>query len=99
MKLNQHQVEVIQEKTGLAPIPAQTAASSGLAEHFGDHSFYVDSEGVYVFEEAESPAADGADRESVIAVKIATVEPSGDDGEAMVRGIDPTITTLTVELD
>lgn len=98
MKLNQHQVDLIQEKTGLAPIPSDASANSGLAEHFGDHTFYVDEDGVYVFEEAQQPAADSTDRESVTAVMIATVEPSGEGGEAMVRGIDPRMTTLTVEL-
>jgi len=98
MKLNQDQIGVIQEKTGLAPVPSQAVADSGLADHFGDHTFYVDKEGMYVFEEARLPANDGAGREAVVAVKIATVEPSGEGDEAMVRGIDPQVTPLTVEL-
>ena len=98
MKLNQQQVDIIQEKTGLAPIPSQSVDSSGLAEHFGEHTFYADNEGVYVFEEVGQPAGDDAERESVTAVMIATVEPIGEGGEAMVRGCDPQMTTLTIEL-
>jgi hypothetical protein len=98
MKLTQHQVDIIQDKTGLTPVPSQAAAESGLAEHFGDETFYVNNEGVYVFQEAQQPDKDSNQPQTVTAVMIAAVEPSGEDNELMVRGIDPRGTTLVVEL-
>lgn len=106
MKLNQDQVDTIHEKTGLTPIPHDAASDSGLAGHFGDDTFYLDSQGVYVFEEVKTEA-DGiqtvvppeqATGESVTAIQIAAVEEGEQDGAVNVRSIQPQATTLTVEL-
>ncbi|WP_431470880.1 hypothetical protein [Sphingosinithalassobacter sp. LHW66-3] len=106
MKLSDDQVETIQAKTGLTPIPQEAAAESGLEGHFGDNTFYLDSQGVYVFEEIRSEG-DGvqavvppeeATGESVTAVQIAAVEQGEEDGAVSVRSIQPQATTLTVAL-
>jgi len=107
MKLNDQQVETIKDKTGLSPIPDAAAADSGLEGHFGDNTFYLDAQGVYVFEELET-REDGAQAvvppgegkgDSVTASQIAAVERAEGDSEAVtVRSIEPQATTLTVEL-
>lgn len=53
MKLTAKQVATIEKKTGFTPVPDSAAAETGLAEHFGDDTFYLDPQGVYVFEEVE----------------------------------------------
>jgi len=50
MKLNDEQVQHIEAKTGVEPIPDTTITHDQLKEHFGDHSFYLDATGVYVWE-------------------------------------------------
>ncbi|WP_109807471.1 hypothetical protein [Sphingosinithalassobacter portus] len=107
MKLDQQQIDTIKDKTGLTPIPETAAADSGLQGHFGENTFYLDAQGVYVFEELET-REDGAQAvvapgegngDSVTAIQIAAVERGeGDDAAVTVRSIQPQATTLTVEL-
>lgn len=106
MKLNQDQVDTIKEKTGLTPIPQEAAADSGLEGHFGDNTFYLDSQGVYVFEEIRTEddgvqtvvPPEQATGESVTAIQIAAVEQGEQEGAVSVRSIQPQATTLTVDL-
>lgn len=56
MKLTKTQVATIEKKTGFTPLPDEAAAETGLAEHFGEDTFYLDPNGVYVFEEVEEGA-------------------------------------------
>ena len=99
MKLTQQQTDQIHEKTGLAPVPSEVAAEAGLTQHFGDNTFYLNADGIYVFEEGgEAAAEDAGDASTVTAIKIAAVEQSGEGNEVVVRGVEPQETTLTVEL-
>lgn len=94
MKLNKKQVDTIEKKTGFSPVPDDAATQSGLAGHFGENTFYLDSKGVYVFEAVEQPSEEG---DHVMAVQIAEVEPA--EGDAVtIRGIQPKATALTVDL-
>jgi len=104
MKLTAVQVATIEKKTGFKPLPEEAAEQTGLAEAFGDQTFYVDPEGVYVFESIEAPSGEG---EPVMAIRIAAVERAegGDDGdsgdggdEVTVRPVQPEATSLTVDL-
>lgn len=56
MKLTASQVATIEKKTGFTPVPDSAAAETGLADHFGEDTFYLDARGVYVFEEVEEGA-------------------------------------------
>ena len=100
MKLTEQQTTIIQEKTGLEPLPTEVAAESGLTGHFGDETFYLNSDGIYVFvENQQAEEASEGDASAVTAVKIAAIERDGDDeGQVMVRGVQPQQTGLTVEL-
>lgn len=99
MKLTQQQAERIQEKTGLEPVPSEVAAESGLTGHFGDDTFYLNADGIYVFQQPGEPAAEPTEAASTVtAVKIASVEPSPEGDGVAVRSIEPQETTLTVEL-
>lgn len=74
MKLTQQQVKTIEKKTGFKPLPDEAAEQSGLARAFGDQTFYVDPNGVYVFEPVEPPSGMG---EPMMAIQIAEVEGAG----------------------
>lgn len=99
MKLNQQQTQQIQNETGLEPIPSEVAEESGLTEHFGDETFYLNADGIFVFEEGRQATAEGSeDASKVTAVKIAAVEQSGEGDGVTVHGVEPQETTMTVEL-
>ncbi|AKH42604.1 hypothetical protein FHS61_000374 [Altererythrobacter atlanticus] len=99
MKLTQDQTDQIQQKTGLEPVPTEIAQQSGLANHFGDETFYLNADGIFVFEQGRDPSAeDSGDAGAVTAIKIASVEQVGEANEVAVRAIEPQQTTLTVEL-
>jgi hypothetical protein len=110
MKLTATQVKTIENKTGFKPLPDDAASQSGLADAFGDQTFYVDPNGVYVFESVEPPSGEG---EAIMAIQIAEVErpaaagngasegngsDEGNSGEVTVRPIQPRTTSLTVDL-
>ena len=110
MKLTATQVKTIENKTGFKPLPDDAASQSGLADAFGDQTFYVDPNGVYVFESVEQPSGEG---EAMMAIQIAEVErppaagngankgngsDEGNSGEVTVRPIQPRTTSLTVDL-
>jgi hypothetical protein len=96
MKLTASQVTAIQKKTGLKPLPDSAASETGLAEAFGDQTFYVDPQGIYVFESIENPSGDG---DPVMAIQIASVEPQEEGSEQVtVRAVQPRPIDLTVDL-
>jgi len=71
MKLNDEQAKVVEERTGLQPIPDDNPAMSQLKENFGDHTFYVDDQGLYVLEATEEES-DQDDPAAAQAVQIAS---------------------------
>ena len=93
MKLNRSQIAAVRRETKLAPVPPAVADESGLAGAFGDQTFYVDPEGVYVFEPVEQPSGE----EPLMAIQIAIVEreaPEAD--EVVLRPVQPRTTSLLV---
>ena len=94
MKLNRTQIAAVRRQIGLAPLPDEVSTDSGLAGLFGDQTFYVDPEGVYVFERIAQPAGD----EPLMAIQIAEVHPAETEGEVVVHPVEPRTTSLTVDL-
>lgn len=96
MKLTSEQMTTIRRKTGLRPLPQTAAAEAGLAAAFGDQTFYVDPQGVYVFESIRHPSGGG---DPVMAIQIARVErPEEDADEVTVRPVQPRGIDLTLDL-
>ena len=96
MKLTADQVKSIEKKTGFKPLPDDAAAQSGLAEAFGDQTFYVDENGLYVFESVEPASGMG---EPLLGIRIAKVEgPKPEDDEVTLRPVMPQTTDLRVDL-
>ena len=94
MKLNRSQIAAVRRQTGLAPLSAEISAESGLAGTFGDQTFYVDPEGVYVFERVEQPSGEVP----LMAIQIAEVQAEPDSSEEVtVKPVHPRTTTLLVD--
>ena len=69
MKLSPDQITQITEQTSAMPIPEEASFLATLREGFGDHTFYVDSKGLHVFE----PVGDAEDgRQAVQVMKVAS---------------------------
>ncbi len=69
MKLDMGQIERIREETGIEPIPELEPSLERLEENFGDHTFYVDPMGLYIWQ-ATDPSAET--RNEVMALRIAS---------------------------
>lgn len=69
MKLNATQIARIHAEVGADPIPESTPVQTDLEAHFGTHTFYVDSTGLYVWEPIDATEAAQAE---AVAIKIAS---------------------------
>lgn len=69
MKLDTAQIEVIRKETGIQPIPKAEPSYNRLEDNFGEHTFYVDSFGLYVWEACQD--SEGG-RTEVMALQIAS---------------------------
>ncbi len=98
MKLTSAQIDIIREKTGFEPLTEEQASESGLARFFGDNTFYMDEQGVYMFEEVEVDGESFEGEQPVTAIMIAAVEPTGNGDEVQVRSVEPRLTTTTVDV-
>ena len=54
MKLSAQQIEQLRDQMSLDPIPDDDGSAEELRNVFGDHTFYVDSDGLYIWEPIES---------------------------------------------
>ncbi len=98
MKLTPVQIDIIREATGFSPLTEEQASESGLYGFFGDNTFYMDDQGIYVFEEVEIEGEPQQGEQPVTAIKIAALEPTGKEGEVQVRSIQPLLTTTTIDI-
>lgn len=98
MKLTPAQIDTVRQATGFSPLTEEQASESGLYIHFGDNTFYMDDQGIYVFEEVEVEGEPFEGEQPVTAVKIAAIEPTENEGEVQVRSIQPLLTTTTVDI-
>jgi hypothetical protein len=92
MKLNDTQMQEVSKQTGLKPIPDDNPAAPRLQERFGEHTFYLDANGLYIWEPIDD--ADGAN-EPAAAVMLAAWE--GEDKQAL-KPTEPTRSQVVVEL-
>ena len=106
MKLTDQQTEAVQRQTGLAPVPEDNPTVEMLKDNFGDHTFYVDKVGLYVWEpldgaaegegegEADGAAADdGGQRAAAVLLAAWT-----DEDRTTMQRTEPTVTDVVVDL-
>lgn len=55
MKLNAAQLPKIEEQIGVKAVPEEHPVTPNLKEAFGDHTFFLDAEGLNIVEPGPSP--------------------------------------------
>ena len=55
MMLNAQQLAIIENQTDTKPLPPDDPAVAQLSGHFGEHSFFLDPNGLYIFEAVNLP--------------------------------------------
>lgn len=61
MKLNTQQIAAVKQEIGADPVEDSNPAMEPLRDAFGDHTFYVGSEGLFVLEPVDAGDAQGAE--------------------------------------
>ena len=92
MKLTDAQIAAVEAQTGSKAVPADDEAAISLSGDFGDHTFYLDPNGLYVFERGEKPDFDG---EFAVLVQIAEWT---DETRTALHPIEPDIRPVTINL-
>lgn len=95
MKLTEDQVTKVRDQTGLDPYPEDHPSAEALKEHLGEHTFYLDPNGLYVWEEIQ--AADAGGR-SLAAIQLGEWHEKEDDGQRVIRLVEPKPTEAVVDL-
>lgn len=65
MKLSSAQIAAVEQATGANPLPEEEPANAKLAEALGEHTFYVDQQGLVILESPEAAATPEATLEIV----------------------------------
>lgn len=55
MKLNARQLRSVEEQLGVDAVPEEHPATPNLKEAFGDHTFFLDTDGLNIVEPDPSP--------------------------------------------
>lgn len=83
----------MQNQIGVDPIPDDNPAVQDLKNHFGDHTFYLDRNGLHVWEWVDGPESDD---QSVTAVRVAAW---ADEERKALAPHEPVASGTVVELD
>ena len=94
MKLSAEQIEQVEDQSGAMPIPDDNPGLPGLNKTFGNHTFYVDPEGLHVFEwDQEQAGSDGAST-----VKLVQLAEWTDDNRTHLKQMQPSEATSGIRL-
>jgi len=92
MKLTEAQIAAVEDQIGSKAIPDDDEAAASLKGDFGDHTFYLDPNGLHIFERGESADHDGA-----FAVLVQIAEWT-DEARTTLSPIKPNIRPVTLNL-
>lgn len=92
MKLNTDQVAAIKEQTNADPVPEDNPAIDALRDAFGDHTFYVDTRGLHVFESVDLPDHEG---EPATVIQVASWS---DEEMTTLEPMEPQATGMVIDL-
>ena len=96
MKLTQEQTEQVERQTRLAPVPEDNPTTQTLKDHFGDHTFYVDRVGLYVWETVDpEDGQENGQKEPATAILLAAW---ADEKGTTLKRTEPTPTNVVVDL-
>ena len=91
MKLNAVQLRKIEELFGVEAIPEEDPVTSDLKEAFGDHTFFLDADGLNIVELKVFP-------ESSIGNVVKVASWSSDEQTKLLRH-EPEVLSITVDLE
>ncbi|NHK28349.1 hypothetical protein FF098_010575 [Parvularcula flava] len=90
MKLTETQAEAAKQTLGADPIPEDHPVAVQLSQTFGEHSFYLDNNGLLVFEPTkEDPAKAG----------LFLIAAWTDEDKKELGGIQPQPTNIVLDLE
>lgn len=69
MKLSELQTRQVEEHTGADAIPDDNPTMPALRRSFGDHTFFIDGDGLHIWESVDEDPSDGA---KLVGVRIAS---------------------------
>lgn len=69
MRLSEVQTQRVQEQTGATVVPEDNPSMPLLKQNFGDHTFFLDNDGLHVWESVDENPSDGA---KLVGVRIAS---------------------------
>ena len=92
MKLTEAQIALIEKQLGSKALLEDDEAAISLRGNFGDHTFYLDPNGLYIFEKGNSPEHKGP-----FAVLVHIAEWT-DDKRTALSPIEPDIRQVAVDL-
>lgn len=93
MKLSDAQITEVERQTGMEPIADDNPALDTLKGHFGDHTFYIDDEGLYVWKRLEGVEQAG---QPVTAMQVASW---ADDEKSGLQLHEPQPTHVVLKID
>jgi hypothetical protein len=92
MKLNANQIAAVKQDLSAEPLEDQNPAMASLRQAFGDHTFYVGAEGLFVVEPVEDDAHPGEPAQLVLVAAWA------DDDKKALQPVPPQQTETVVDL-
>jgi hypothetical protein len=69
MRLSEQQTQRVQDHTGAAVVPDDNPSMPALKQNFGDHTFFLDGDGLHVWESVDEDTSDNA---KLVGVRIAS---------------------------
>src|SRR3546814_7307137 len=82
MRLSEPQTQRVQEQTGASVVPEDNPSMPALKQNFGDHTFFLDAEGLHIWETvADEPSEDG----KLVGVRIARSEEHTSELQSLMR--------------
>jgi hypothetical protein len=93
MKLNDQQIAAVKASVDIDAIPADNPAVSQLTQAFGDHTFFVVTDGLFILETVDKPDLPGTPAEFILIAGWA------DEDRSALRGVEPTPSNTIIDLD
>ena len=94
MKLDDQQLTIIENQTGTKPLPVDDPAVAQLSGHFGEHSFFLDPNGLYIFEAVDLPDTEAGTAPALL-IQIAEWT---DEEKTSIGPIEPKPADLIIDL-
>ncbi|GAB4392976.1 MAG: hypothetical protein Tsb0032_10660 [Kiloniellaceae bacterium] len=92
MKLNANQIAAVKQDLSADPLEEQNPAMGALRKAFGDHTFYVGDEGLFVVEPVEDEKHPGEPAQLIL------VAAWSDDSKKALQPVPPQETETVVDL-